>query len=147
MLLVCASQLGHNFLDNGLSPFRRLTVIWPNSGWLGNREHISLNFVSEIVIFVHKNSFQNAFCQLASMLSRLQCMLTFDHVERLKVFWYSSCERVLMVILLSHIYIYMYMYICIYISYIYVCVCMRIYLWYLIWTFRWPGARMQYLHC
>ena len=65
--------------DNGLSPGRRQAIIWTNSGILLIRT-LGTNFseiLSEIHAFWSKNAFENVVCEMASILSRPQCVNNF----------------------------------------------------------------------
>ena len=64
--------------DNGLSPGRRQAIIWTNAGIL-LIGHSGTNF-SECLIVIHTFSFNkmhkfaNGVCEMASILSQLQCI-------------------------------------------------------------------------
>ena len=63
--------------DNGLSPGRRQAIIWTNAGILligpwGT--HFSEIFNRNSYIFIQENAFQNVVCEMASILSRPQCV-------------------------------------------------------------------------
>ena len=60
--------------DNGLSPGRRQAIIWTNVGIL-LIEPLGTNFNEiSIGIFIQENALQNGVCEMASILSRPQCV-------------------------------------------------------------------------
>ena len=63
--------------DNGLSPGRRQAIIWTNAGILligplGTNS--SQNFNRSSNIFIQENALENVVCEMASILSRPQCV-------------------------------------------------------------------------
>ena len=77
MTHVCVGNLTIIGSDNGLSPGRRQAIIWTSAGillfWtLGNK--LQWNFNRNSNIFIHENAFENVVCEMASILSRLQCV-------------------------------------------------------------------------
>ena len=72
---ICASKLTRIGWDNGLSPGRSQAIIWINVGLLPI-ETLGTNF-SEIfseMHFIQENTFENAVCEMAAVLSRPQCV-------------------------------------------------------------------------
>ena len=82
---ICVGKLTTIGSDNGLSPGRRQAIIWTNDrilliGPLGT------NF-SEILIAIEtfslqENAFENIVCEMASILSRPQCVKRTDATEK-----------------------------------------------------------------
>ena len=69
--------------DNGLSPGRRQAIIWTNDGlllWIivnwTPRNKLQWNFNKNSNIFIHKNTYESVVCEMASILSRPQCVNT-----------------------------------------------------------------------
>ena len=59
--------------DNGLSPGRRQAIIWTNAGILLIGPS-GTNFNQNSNIFIRKNAFESVVCEMASILSRPQCV-------------------------------------------------------------------------
>ena len=73
---MCVSKLTIIGSDNGLSPGRRQAIIWINAGILLIRP-LGTNFnemLIEILTFIHENAFESVVCEMASILSRPQCV-------------------------------------------------------------------------
>ena len=69
---ICVSDLTIIGSDNGLSPGRRQAIIWTNAELLLNGS-LGTNF-HEILIEILENVFENVVCEMASILSRPQCV-------------------------------------------------------------------------
>ena len=85
---VCVSKLSIVGSDNGLSPGRRQAIIWTNAGILligplGNKLQWNLNRNSNI--FIQENACENVVCEMASILSRPQCVSC-------SVVWFGICQ-------------------------------------------------------
>ena len=72
VMYICVGNLTIIWPDNGLSLGRRQAIIWTNAGILFPEEQTSLNRYS--CIFIQENSFENVVCEMASILSRPQCV-------------------------------------------------------------------------
>ena len=83
MTHICVSNLTIIGSDNGLSPGRRQAIIWTNAGLLliGPLE---TNF-SEILI-IQENAFESVVCEMASILSRPQCVKRYPADNELSEF-------------------------------------------------------------
>ena len=81
---ICVSKLTIIASDNGLSPGRRQAIIWTNVGILligplgTNFNEINRNSY----IFIQANALENVVCEMASILSRLQCVKS-----RMRLLW------------------------------------------------------------
>ena len=72
---ICVSKLTIIGSDNGLSPDRRQAIIWTNAGILLIRiVGLQWNLKQNSCIFIKKNAFENVVCEIASILSRSQCV-------------------------------------------------------------------------
>ena len=75
---ICVGNLSIIGPDNGLSPGRRQSIISTNARilfmvpWGTNR----WNFNRSSSIFIQENTFENVVCEMASILSRPQCVKT-----------------------------------------------------------------------
>ena len=74
---ICVGKLIIIGSDNGLSPGRRPAIIWTSAGilligLLGT--NFSDFFYRNSYIFVQENTFESVVCEMASVLSRLQCV-------------------------------------------------------------------------
>ena len=67
---ICVSRLTITGSDNGLSPGRRQAII---VNWT-LRKKLQWNFDQKCNIFIHKNAFESIVCEMASILSRPQCV-------------------------------------------------------------------------
>ena len=78
----CVSKLTIIGSDNGLSPRRHQAIIWINAGILklDPWEQISVKFQSQLKHFHLENALENVVCEMASILSRPQCVNTCIHV-------------------------------------------------------------------
>ena len=79
---ICVRNLTIIGSDNGLSPGQRQAIIWINAGILliepfWNNLQWNINHNSNI--FIQENALENVICEMASMLSRPQCVKT--HAE------------------------------------------------------------------
>ena len=68
-LYICVTKLSIIGSNNGLSPVRCQAIIWTNAGIL-LIEPLGTNWS----IFIDENAFQNVICEMASILSRPQCV-------------------------------------------------------------------------
>ena len=61
--------------DNGLPPARHQAInqCWNIANWTARNK---LKFSTEFSIFIQENAFENVVCEMASILSRLQCAKT-----------------------------------------------------------------------
>ena len=77
---ICVSELTIIGSDNGLSPGRRQAIIWTNDGILlirPLRTNFSNFFFRNSNIFIQQNALENVVCEMASILSRPQCVKIF----------------------------------------------------------------------
>ena len=94
---ICVSKLTITGSDNGLSPGRRQAINWTNDGILLIRT-LGTNS-SEILSEIHAFSFQenaseNVVCEMASILSRPQCVKVPDsHVRNALLSQMHVCFR------------------------------------------------------
>ena len=78
MTHICVGNLTIIGPDNGLTPGRRQAIIWTNDGILligplgTNFSEISIKILT--MIFIHKNTFESVICEMASILSRPECV-------------------------------------------------------------------------
>ena len=70
---ICISELTIIGSDNGLSPRRRQTIIWNNVNWT-LRNKLQWNFNRNSNIFIQENALEHVVCEMASILSRPQCV-------------------------------------------------------------------------
>ena len=73
MTHICVNELTIIGLDNGLSPGRRQAIIWNNAGLL-LIEPLGTNLNRHSNIFIHENALEHVVCEMASTLSRSQCV-------------------------------------------------------------------------
>ena len=73
MTHICVSKLTIVGSDNGLSPGRCQTTIRTNDGIILIRI-LGTNFSEILSIFIQENAFENVICEMASILSRPQCL-------------------------------------------------------------------------
>ena len=74
---ICINELTIIGSDNGLSPGRRQAIIWNNDGLLlieplGTK--LQWNFNQNSNIFIQENALEHVVCEIASILSRPQCV-------------------------------------------------------------------------
>ena len=74
---ICVGTLTIIGSDNGLSPERRLAIIWTNArilfiGPWGNK--LQWNFNRNSNIFIEENTFENVVCEMLFISSRPQCV-------------------------------------------------------------------------
>ena len=86
---ICVGELTIIGSDNGLSPGRRQAIIWTNAGILLIWPHMKKfwwNCNQNWSIFIQENALENVVCEMASILSRPQCvnnmLLRWHHNER-----------------------------------------------------------------
>ena len=84
---ICVGKLTIIGSDNDLSPGRRQAIIWTNAGILlieplGTNVSESLNRNSNI--FIYENAQEKGVCEMASILSRPQCVNTLFSVVKCK---------------------------------------------------------------
>ena len=74
---ICVSELTVIGSDNGLSPGRRQAIMWTNDGILLIRplNKLQWNFIRNSNISIQQNALENVVCEMASILSRPQCVL------------------------------------------------------------------------
>ena len=83
---ICVSKLTTAGSDNGLSPDRRLAIIWSNARMLLIK-HLETKF-SENWIKFHTFSFKKMHVKISSAKSRSCCLgLSVSHFHQLKVSW------------------------------------------------------------
>ena len=74
---MCVGNLTIIGSDNGLSPGRRQAIIqnqcWNIVNWT-LRNKLQWNFNRNSIIFIQENALQNVVCEMASILSRPQCV-------------------------------------------------------------------------
>ena len=70
---ICVGKLTTISSDNGLSPGRRQVIIW-NYCWNIVKWNLEWNFNRNSNIFIQENAFQNVVWEMASILSRPQCV-------------------------------------------------------------------------
>ena len=73
MTHICFGKLKIIASDNGLSPGRRLTIIWTNAGIL-LIEPLGTKFNRNWNIFIQENGFGNVVWKMLVILSRPQCV-------------------------------------------------------------------------
>ena len=92
--LICVGKLIITGSDNGLSPDRRQAIIWTNAGLLSIgplRTYFSENIVKKKNNFHWKNARENVVCEMASILSRPQCVNYLCSCYRVfRQFWDAS---------------------------------------------------------
>ena len=74
---ICVSKLTNIGSENGLSPGRRQAIIWTSAGilWIGPLgTNFSENLIGIQIFSFKKNAAQNVVCEMASILSRPQCV-------------------------------------------------------------------------
>ena len=74
---LCVGKLSIIGSDTGLSPGRRQAIIWTNTGILLIGP-LGTNFNRNSNIFIQENAFENVVCEMASILSRPQCVDTYE---------------------------------------------------------------------
>ena len=72
---ICLSKLNIIGSDNGLSPGQRQAIIWTNARILSIRP-LATNF-NEFLNGIQENVLENVVCEMASILSRPQCVKSF----------------------------------------------------------------------
>ena len=80
---ICVSELTIIGSDNGLSPGRRQAIIWNNAGLLliePFRNKLQWNFTRNSNTFIQENALEHVVCEMASILSRPQCVNLSVHV-------------------------------------------------------------------
>ena len=82
---ICVSKLTIIGSDNGLSPGRRQAIIWTNAG-------ILLILKRNSGIFIQDNAFENVVCEIASILSRPQCVKTSHDIVSCTWYWHWHAE-------------------------------------------------------
>ena len=74
----CVSKLTIIDSDNGLSPGQRQAIIWTNAGilliWPLGTNFSEKNLKQNSHIFIQENAFENIVCEMAAILSRLECV-------------------------------------------------------------------------
>ena len=79
---ICVSELTIIGSDNGLWPGRRQAIIWTNAGILlirtNFRNKLQWNSRWNTCIFIQENARENVVWKMASILSRLQCVIAWD---------------------------------------------------------------------
>ena len=68
--------------DNGLLPGRRQAIILTNAGDIVNsnlRNKLQWNLKQNLCVFSQENAFENVICEVASILSRPQCVKSFQN--------------------------------------------------------------------
>ena len=80
--------------DNGLSPGRRQAIVWTNAGIL-LIEPLGTNFsefrIQNSSIFIQENAFENVVCEMASILSRPQCVNISRLRSRFQLYLFFFC--------------------------------------------------------
>ena len=73
---ICINKLTIIGSDNGLSPGRRQAIIWTNAEILISnlRNKLQWNSKRNPYIFIQENPFENGVCEMASIVSRPQCV-------------------------------------------------------------------------
>ena len=74
---ICVSNLTTTGSDNGLSPGRHQVIIWSNAGILSIAPlatNFHWNFYQNSYISIQENPFENGVWEMASILSRPQCV-------------------------------------------------------------------------
>ena len=77
MTHICVSKLTIIGSNNGLSPDRRLAIIWTNDGMLligPLRNKLQWNLNRNSNIFIQENAFESVVCKTVAILSRPQCV-------------------------------------------------------------------------
>ena len=83
----CVGKLTIIASDNGLSPSHYLNQCWNIVNWtLGNK--LQWNFNGNSYIFIQENALENVVCEMASILSRPQCVKpTFAPEGQTELHW------------------------------------------------------------
>ena len=70
--------------DNGLSPGRHQTIIWPIGNIVNSNltKKLQWNFNRNSNIFLQEKAFENVVCETASILPRFQCVNKFNRIFR-----------------------------------------------------------------
>ena len=87
MMHICVGKLTIIASDNGLSPGQHQAIIWTNAGILligplGTKLNEILIQIRNSYIFIQENALENVVCEVASILSRPQCVkgkVLFSH--------------------------------------------------------------------
>ena len=78
---ICVGKLTSITSDNGLSPGRRQAIIrkhcWNYVNWT-LRNKLQWNFKLNPNIFIEENTFQNVVCEMSDILSRPQCVHSYQ---------------------------------------------------------------------
>ena len=80
---ICVGNLTSIGPDNGLPPSRRQAIIWTKCWDIVNwtlTNKLQWNFNPYSNIFIQENAFENVVCEMASILSRPQCVKTLIYV-------------------------------------------------------------------
>ena len=96
MTHICVGNLNVIGPDNGLSPGRRQAIIWTNAGilWIGPLGTNVSEILIEILIFViQENACESVVCEMASILSRPQCVNWLMQVVSVKLINTLSLEQ------------------------------------------------------
>ena len=93
---ICVGKLSTIGSDNGLSPGQApshyLIHCWNNVNWtLGNK--LQWNFNRNSNIFIQGNAFENVVCEMASILSRPQCVLTILKIQQITIINHKSSNE------------------------------------------------------
>ena len=92
---ICVSKLTTIGSDNGLAPNHYLNQWWNIVNWT-LRNNLQWNFNWNSNIFIRKNALENVVCEMASILSRPQCVNKPSHIShflgsgKVKVAWLAS---------------------------------------------------------
>ena len=85
MTHICVDNLTIIGSDNGLSPGRRQAIIWTNAGILlinwTLRNKLRWNFNRYANIFIQENVFESVVCEMATILSRPQCVKDWTPID------------------------------------------------------------------
>ena len=77
MTHICVGKLTITGSDNGLSPGRRQAIIWTNAGilliWTFGTNFNEILIENQIFL-IQENALENVVCEMASILSRPQCV-------------------------------------------------------------------------
>ena len=77
MTQICVGKLTIIGSDNGLSPGRRQAIIWTKCWNIANltlMNKFQWYFYQNSIIFIPENELENVVCEMASILSRPQCV-------------------------------------------------------------------------
>ena len=97
---ICVNDLTTIGSENGVSPGRRLVGAWSalNQCWnIVNwtpTNKLQWNIDRNSWIYIQENPFENVVCEIASILSRLQCVKKKNVLTRHLIGWQLCCQQI-----------------------------------------------------